>query len=54
MLILARQLLDRGALTRDALIDLDRQVRDEAAAAAQFALKSPLPTAESVFEHAYA
>ena len=54
VLILARQLLDRGALTRDALINLDRQVREEAAAAAKFALDSPLPAPESVFEYAYA
>jgi pyruvate dehydrogenase E1 component alpha subunit len=54
VLILARQLLDRGTLTREKLTDLDRQVREEAAAAAQFALNSPLPAPESVFEYAYA
>ena len=54
VLIYARKLLEQGALSRDALIDLDRQVRDEAAQAAQFALSSPLPAPESVFEYAYA
>jgi TPP-dependent pyruvate/acetoin dehydrogenase alpha subunit len=54
VLLLARQLLERGALTRDALMDLDRQVREEAAAAARFALNSPLPAPETVFEFAYA
>ncbi|HLH26546.1 MAG TPA: thiamine pyrophosphate-dependent enzyme [Chloroflexota bacterium] len=54
VLLLARRLLERGTLSREALIDLDRQVREEAAAAAQFALNSPLPAPETVFEHAYA
>ncbi|HZR99533.1 MAG TPA: thiamine pyrophosphate-dependent enzyme [Chloroflexota bacterium] len=54
VLLLARKLLAQGTLTRDALVELDRQVREEAAAAAQFALNSPLPAPESVFEFAYA
>jgi pyruvate dehydrogenase E1 component alpha subunit len=54
VLLLARKLLEQGTLTRDALVDLDRQVREEAAAAARFALNSPLPAPETVFEYAYA
>jgi pyruvate dehydrogenase E1 component alpha subunit len=54
VLLYARKLLEDGALSRDALVDLDRQVREQATQAAQFALNSPLPPPETVFEYAYA
>jgi pyruvate dehydrogenase E1 component alpha subunit len=54
LLIYARELLARGAISREALVELDRAVKDEIARAAEFALKSPLPAPESALEHAYA
>jgi TPP-dependent pyruvate/acetoin dehydrogenase alpha subunit len=54
VLLHARQLLDAGVLTRDSLIALDRQVKEEIARAAEFALSSPLPAPEAALEHAYA
>jgi acetoin:2,6-dichlorophenolindophenol oxidoreductase subunit alpha len=53
VLILARDLLASGALTRESLEALDREVRDEAARAAKFALDSPMPTPEAALQHAY-
>lgn len=50
----ARELLAVGVLTRERLAALDRQVREEIAQAARFALDSPLPAPESALEHAYA
>src|SRR5581483_5134681 len=54
VLLYARKLLDRGTIGRDKLIELDKQVQDEARAAAQFALNSPLPKPEAALEHAFA
>lgn len=54
VLLYARRLLERGVLTRDRLEALDREVREEIARAAQFALNSPLPPPEAALEHAYA
>ena len=54
VLLYARELLRAGTLSRDALLALDREVRAEIAAAAQFALNSPLPAPETALEHAYA
>jgi len=54
VLTFARKVLDRGAATREALQAMDTQVRQEIAAAAEFALASPLPAAEAALEHAYA
>jgi len=54
VLLYARRLLERGVLMRDRLEALDRDVRDEIARAAQFALNSPLPPPEAALEHAYA
>jgi acetoin:2,6-dichlorophenolindophenol oxidoreductase subunit alpha len=50
----ARRLVDEGVLTREALLELDRAVRDEMAAAAEFALNSPEPAPESAVQFAYA
>lgn len=54
VLLYARRLLERGVLKRDRLEALDREVREEIARAAQFALNSPLPPPEAALEHAYA
>jgi acetoin:2,6-dichlorophenolindophenol oxidoreductase subunit alpha len=54
VLLYARKLLDRKAISREGLIDLDARVRDEMDAAAKFALNSPLPPAEAAVEYAYA
>jgi len=54
VLLYARQLLDTGILDRDRLVALDREVREEIARAAEFALNSPLPAPEAALEHAYA
>jgi pyruvate dehydrogenase E1 component alpha subunit len=54
VLLYARELMASGALTREALLDLDRQVREEAQRAADFALKSPMPKPEAALEHAFA
>jgi acetoin:2,6-dichlorophenolindophenol oxidoreductase subunit alpha len=54
VLLYARELMASGALTREALLDLDRQVREEAQRAADFALNSPMPKSEAALEHAFA
>ena len=54
VLLYARQLLDAGILSREQLVDLDREVRAEIDRAVQFALNSPLPAPEAALEHAYA
>ena len=54
VLLYARQLLAAGTLTREALVALDGAVREEVAAAAAFALNSPLPAPEAALEHAFA
>jgi acetoin:2,6-dichlorophenolindophenol oxidoreductase subunit alpha len=54
VLLYARQLLAAGTLTREALGALDGAVREEVAAAAAFALNSPLPAPEAALEHAFA
>lgn len=54
VLLYARQLLAAGTLTREALVALDAAVREEVAAAASFALNSPLPAPEAALEHAFA
>jgi hypothetical protein len=41
-------------VTRQALVELDRAVQDEMAAAAQFAVNSPQPAPESAVQFAYA
>ena len=54
ILLYARKLTERGAISREALVDLDAGVSQELAAAAKFALDSPLPPAEAAVEYAYA
>lgn len=54
VLLYARKLLDRQAISREGLVDLDARIRGEVADAAKFALNSPLPPAEAALEHAYA
>lgn len=54
VLLYARQLLAAGTLSREGLVELDRAVRDEMAAAARFALASPLPEPEAALAHVYA
>ena len=54
VLLYARALLERGMLTRQDVLDLDRRTRQETDEAARFALNSPLPTPEAALEHAYA
>ena len=54
VLLYARELLASGALNREALLELDRQVREEAQRAAEFALNSPMPKPEAALEHAFA
>lgn len=54
VLLYARKLLDRGAITRERFVEIDRMVREELDGAAQFALNSPLPKPEAALEHAYA
>jgi TPP-dependent pyruvate/acetoin dehydrogenase alpha subunit len=54
VLLWTRELLARGTLDRDRAIALDRDVRDEMARAAEFAMNSPLPDGRAAVEHAYA
>ena len=54
VLAFARELADSEGCDRDAVTRLDREVRREADAAAQFALTSPLPDPEAALDHAYA
>lgn len=54
VLLYARQLLRNKVITREGLIELDNEVRHEIDRAAEFALNSPLPAAETALEHAYA
>lgn len=54
VLAFARELADSEGCDRDAVTRLDREVRREADAAAQFALTSPLPDPETALDHAYA
>lgn len=54
VLLWARELLRAGALDRDRLVALDREVRDEMSRAADFAMRSPLPDGATATEHAYA
>jgi len=54
IMLYARKLLDRGALTIDRLVELDGSVREEMGHAAEFALNSPLPDAAGALEYAYA
>jgi len=54
VLLWARELLGIGALDRERLRALDREVRDEMARAAEFAMNSPLPDGRAAAEHAYA
>ena len=54
VLLYGRKLLERKAISRDGLIDLDARVRHEVDEAAKFALNSPLPPAEAAVEYAYA
>lgn len=54
ILLYAHKLLDRKAISRDGLIDLDARIRKEVDAAAKFALDSPLPPAEAAVQYAYA
>jgi acetoin:2,6-dichlorophenolindophenol oxidoreductase subunit alpha len=50
----AARLLDRGALSRDALLALDARVRCTIAEAVRFALESPFPGAESALSGVFA
>ena len=54
VLLFARELSHRRALERDALVALDREVREEMARAAELARTSPLPDGRGALEHAYA
>ena len=52
ILLLARSLAEDGGKQR--LYDLDRDVRARIATAVKFALESPLPSADTAFDHVYA
>ena len=54
VVLYARQLLERKAVSRESLVELDARVRAEVDEAAKFALNSPLPPAEAAVEYAYA
>jgi pyruvate dehydrogenase E1 component alpha subunit len=54
VLLAARRLLASHTVDRDAVLALDRDVRDEIARAAEFAMRSPLPDPRGATEHAYA
>jgi pyruvate dehydrogenase E1 component alpha subunit len=52
--IYVRKLMRAGDVTRDEVTALDRRVSEEMAAARKFALESPLPAAETAFDHVFA
>ncbi len=54
VLLWARELLRAGALDRERLLALDREVTGEMARAAEFAMRSPLPEGRAATDHAYA
>ncbi len=54
VLLYARELLAGGLLSQTTLVEMDRQVREEAEAAARFAVESPTPDPAQVFEGIYA
>ncbi len=54
VLLWARECERSGGLTRDAVVAIDREVRDEIEKAAAAALASPPPEREAAVEHAYA
>jgi TPP-dependent pyruvate/acetoin dehydrogenase alpha subunit len=54
VLILARELVKDGGVSRDEIQQLDDAVRKEADAAARFALESPLPDPKAALNFAYA
>jgi pyruvate dehydrogenase E1 component alpha subunit len=54
VLIYARKLLNEGSASRDEIEALDTRVNAEMAAARKFALESPLPPAETAFDHVLA
>jgi pyruvate dehydrogenase E1 component alpha subunit len=51
--ILRDRLMDAGMLDQEGLEDLDREVRAEVDAAAEFADNSPVPSADALYEHVY-
>jgi pyruvate dehydrogenase E1 component alpha subunit len=52
--IYVRKLMQAGEITADEVTALDRRVSEEMAAARKFALESPLPAAETAFDHVFA
>jgi TPP-dependent pyruvate/acetoin dehydrogenase alpha subunit len=46
--------MQAGEITADEVTALDRRVSEEMAAARKFALESPLPAAETAFDHVFA
>ena len=54
VLIYLRELLEAGAITRDAALAIDTAARDEMAGAIRFALDSPYPEPEEALEDVYA
>jgi TPP-dependent pyruvate/acetoin dehydrogenase alpha subunit len=54
ILLWARECERTGALTRDAMAAIDREVRDEIEEATAAALASPPPEGRAALEHAYA
>jgi pyruvate dehydrogenase E1 component alpha subunit len=54
ILIYVRKLIKEGAATRDEVTALDSDVNARMAAARKFAVESPLPGAETAFDHVFA
>jgi acetoin:2,6-dichlorophenolindophenol oxidoreductase subunit alpha len=54
VLIYARELVKSGGFDRDKIVALDAEVRQEADAAARFAVESPLPDPKAALNFAYA
>ena len=54
VLRMAREFIDAGLMSRQALLDMDRKVCEDVERAAQFAIDSPLPAPQSAYEHVFA
>ena len=51
---LARAVVEEGKMTQEEVVAIDAQAREEAIAAASFALASPAPSSESAMDHIFA
>jgi TPP-dependent pyruvate/acetoin dehydrogenase alpha subunit len=54
ILIFVRKLMQAGEITRDEVIAIDRKVNEQMAKAREFAIASPLPSAETALAHVFA